>query len=100
VTIAAGTDTVIVAGTAAKHTIICHLDFSSTVGATFTIQEGTGSTCGTGTAAVTGAYPLVQTFVMDYQPTAALRTATAADDLCLHAGGTVTVGGFVTYAQF
>jgi hypothetical protein len=100
ITITAGTDAVIVAGTAAKKTIVCHLDFASNTAATFTIQEGTGSTCGTGTAAVTGGYQNTGAAVFNYGAVGALRTATAADDLCLHSSASVTVGGFVTYAQF
>lgn len=100
ITLSAGTDVVIIAGVAAKTTRICHIDFAATAVGTFTIQEGTGVTCGTGTAAITGAYPSIVTFAQDYQPTAALRTATQGDDICLHAGGAATVGGFVSYAQF
>jgi len=100
ITISAGTDAVIAAGTAAKKTIVCHIDFVSSAAQTFTLQEGTGVTCGTGTAAVSGAYPNTITFAADYGAVGSLRTATAADDLCLHAGGAVTVGGLITYAQF
>jgi hypothetical protein len=100
ITISAGTDAVIVAGVAAKKTIVCHIDFVSSAAQTFTIQEGTGATCGTGTATVAGAYANTITFAADYGASGALRTATNADDLCLHAGGAVTVGGVVTYAQF
>lgn len=100
VTLSGATDIVIVAGVSAKKTYICHLDFAATAAGTFTIQEGTGSTCGTSTAAITGAYPTITTFTMDYSSKAALHSTTAANDICLHAGSSATVGGFVTYAQF
>jgi len=100
ITISAGTDAVIAAGAAAKKTIVCHIDFVSSAAATFTIQEGTGVTCGTGTATVAGVYANTITFAADYGSVGSLRTATNADDLCLHSGAAVTVGGVVTYAQF
>lgn len=99
ITITAGTDTVIVAGSPAENTFICHIDFVSNGVSTFTIQEGTGVTCGTGTIVNTGAYPSILSFAADYSSTGALRTQAAGDDICLHASGAVTVGGFVTYGQ-
>lgn len=98
--LAAATDVVIVAGTASKKTYICHIDFAASAAGTFTVQQGTGATCGTGTAAITGAMPSITSFAMNYTPQAALHTTTNANDTCLHAGGAATVGGFVTYAQF
>ena len=100
VTISAGTDTVLVAGVASKKTIICHLDFASSAPATFTIQQGTGSTCGSSTVAISGAYPGLSTFSANYGAVGALRTTVNANDVCLHSGTSVSVGGFVTYAQF
>ncbi len=102
VTIAAGTDVVIAAGAMGKKTIVCHLDFVSTAVATFTLQQGTTvmTPCDTTTAPISGAYPSILSFAADYQPTAALRTTVNANDLCLHSSATVTVGGFITYAQF
>lgn len=100
VTITAGTDAVIVTGVAATNIRICHLDFASDAAATFTIRQGTGSTCGTNTASLAGPYPTVGTLAMDYQPTAALRTTVAARDVCIHSGSSVTIGGVVIYAQF
>lgn len=100
VTLTAGTDAVLVTGVAAKKTYICHLDFAATATGTFTIQQGTGSTCGTGTAAITGAYPSINALAIDYTALGALHGTVAANDICLHAGAAATVGGFVTYAQF
>lgn len=98
--ISAGTDVVMVAGVSSTNIKICHVDFSSDTVATFTIRQGTGTTCLTNTAAITGAYPTVATFSMDYQPTAVLHTTTAARDVCLHVGTAATVGGTILYAQF
>lgn len=100
VTITAGTDAVLVAGVMGTSIRICHLDFVSDTVATFTIRQGTGTTCGTNTATLAGPYPLILTFAGDYQPLGALRTTVAARDLCLHSSASATVGGVVTYAQF
>jgi hypothetical protein len=91
---------VLVAGVAAKNIIVCHLDFVSDTVATFTIRQGTGTTCGTNTATLAGAYPSILSFAADYGALGALRTTIAARDLCLHSGASATVGGVVTYAQF
>ena len=100
VTISAGTDTVLVSGVAATNIKICHIDFVSDTSATFTIRQGTGSTCGTGTATLAGAYPNIITFAQDYQPMAPLKTTVAANDICLHSSASATVGGVVIYAQY
>ena len=101
--LSAGTDVLIVAGTMGAKTYVCHLDFSSDTSATFTVRQGTtvSTPCDTGTAAVTGAYPNVTQYAMDYQPTAALHTTTNANNLCLHASATVNAaGGTVFYGTF
>jgi hypothetical protein len=99
ITIAAGTDTVLVAGVMAKNTRICHIDFVSDTVATFTIRSGTGSTCGTGTATLAGVYPSILTFAADYASLGALRGGNG-NDMCLHSSASATVGGVVIYAQF
>ena len=98
ITITAGTDAVIVTGVAATTTRICHIDFVSDTVATFTIRQGTGTTCLTNTASIAGPYPSVLTFAADYQPLAALRTTIAARDVCLHSSASATVGGVAIYA--
>lgn len=100
ITISAGTDVVIIAGVSSTAIRICHIDFASDTTATFTIRQGTGTTCGTNTATLAGAYPNATTFAMDYQPTAALRTTVTARDVCLHVSTAATVGGVVVYAQY
>ncbi len=100
VTISAGTDAVIVAGVSAKNIKVCHLDFASDTITNVTIRQGTGSTCGTSTLALTGVYPNIITLAEDYQPTAPLQTTVAARDLCIHLGTTSTIGGVVIYAQY
>ncbi len=98
--LAAATDVVVVPAAASKTTKICHLDFSVDTGQTATIQQGTGSTCGTSTAALTGGYALASTFAMDYSNKASLRNTTTNVDTCLHFSSAVTGGGVAIYAQF
>jgi len=100
ITLAAGTDVVIVTGVAATNVRICSLSFSGPTTADVTIRQGTGTTCGTNTATIAGVYGSVTSLAFDFQPTAALRTTVAARDVCLHFSTSVTVGGVVIYAQF
>lgn len=97
--IPAGTDGVIVTGTTGLKTYICHLDFASDTSATFTVRQGTGTTCLSNTAALTGSYPNTTTIAMDYQPTAPLHTTVNANDTCLHGSAAATVGGTALYIQ-
>lgn len=97
--ISAGTDGVIIAGAMGLKTYICHVDFASDTAATFTIRQGTGTTCLSSTLAITGAYPTTTTIAMDYQPTAPLHSTVNANDICLHGSASATVGGTVLYIQ-
>ncbi|MBF6570524.1 MAG: hypothetical protein IVW54_16780 [Candidatus Binataceae bacterium] len=87
----------IVAASGATIVRICHISISSSAASNWTIQYGTGANCGTGTAALTGAYNNVTTFALDFAGT--LRTP-ASQALCLNSSVAVTAGGVVTYAQF
>jgi hypothetical protein len=98
--LAAGTDVVIVTGTAAQKTRICHVSFSGDTSVTATIRQGTGATCGTGTLAVTGGYVNVLGFAFDFTPLASLRTTVAANDMCLHLSASATGGGVAIYATY
>lgn len=100
ITISAGTDAVIVTGVASTRIRVCHLDFASDTVTNVTVRQGTGSTCGTNTLSLTGAYPNIVTIAEDYQPTAPLQTTIAARDLCVHLGTSATIGGVVIYAQY
>jgi hypothetical protein len=76
---------------------VCHLSISANTATNFTIQYGTGSACGTGTTALSGAYNNVTTLALDLNGT--LR-APAGQAVCINSSGTITAGGIVTYAQF
>lgn len=97
ITLVTGTDVVVVAGVAATNTYVGHLSFAADSGQTVTIQQGTGSACGTNTVVLAGPYQLTTALALDFDVTKALHTTVAARDLCLHFGGSVTAGGVVVY---
>ena len=76
---------------------VCHVSVSASTATNFTLQYGTGSACGAGTNALSGAYNNVTTLALDFNGT--LRTP-AAQELCINSLATITAGGIVTYAQF
>lgn len=100
ISISAGTDVVIVTGVSAKFVRICHLDFSADATSVATIRQGTGSTCGTNTVALSGGYQNILGLAEDYTPLSPLTTTVAARDVCLHFSTNVTAGGTVIYAIF
>lgn len=98
--VAAGTDVVMATGVSAQTIKVCHVSFSGDTTATMTIQQGTGVTCGSNTAALTGGYVNVLGFAFDFTPLAALRTTVAARDVCLHLSAAATGGGVIIYASY
>ncbi len=100
--VSAGTDVTIVSGAMGKTTYICHVDFAAGTSSNMTIRQGTLVTtpCDTSTAALSGAYQGVVSFADDYNSLAPLHTTSTGVDVCLHFSGSVTAGGYVTYAQY
>ena len=96
-TLSSGTDVVVVTGTSAKKTYLGHLSFTADSAQTVTIRQGTGSTCGSGTATIAGPYPNATAFALDFSAAGGLHTTVNANDICLHFGGAVTAGGGVVY---
>lgn len=97
ITLTTGTDVVIVAGTVAKLTYLGHISFSANSAQTMTIQEGTGSTCGSSTVVLFGPYQTLASIALDFSSAGGLHTKVTGDDLCLHFGASVTAGGGVVY---
>jgi hypothetical protein len=91
--------TQIVAASGTTQVRICHINFSNTGTSNVTIEGGTGSNCGSGTTAVSGAYQSILGIALDFTPRDALTFA-ASDAVCLNFGSSVTAGGLVSYAQF
>ena len=101
VTIAAGTDAVIATGAMGKKTYIGTLVFSLDSAQSVTIRQGTTSStpCDTGTATIIGPLPATTTVALDPNTQGPFHTTTNANDLCIHLGGSATVGGGLTYGQ-
>lgn len=97
----------IVTGTSAKKTYVCSMLAVSSTGDTLNLIEGTGSTCGTGSAAVVGSTTAANGMTFSAGGGfgsggggyASLGTATNADDLCLTQSGSSRVAGYVTWVQ-
>jgi hypothetical protein len=102
ITLAAGTDVTIISGVAATNIRICHISFSMDSSQTVTIRQGTLTTtpCDTTTVALSGAYQQTVSFALDFTPYDPLHTTVAAKDVCIHLGGSATLGGIVEYAQY
>lgn len=77
---------------------VCHVHATTSAPETISLIEGTGAACGTGTTTI-DQYVTTQSFAMDFQPTAALRT-TAANGLCASQSASQTTPILVIYAQF
>lgn len=100
IVISAATDVVIVPLASGSITRICHISLAiGTTGADMTIQQGTGTTCGTNTLARSGAYHTITAVALDFGSLGALRTSVVSRDVCLHFSTSVTGGGTVTYEQ-
>lgn len=89
----------IVSLTASQVIRICHVSLSSSAATNITLQYGTGSNCGTGTTAISGAYNNVVTLAINFMPEAAPRTA-ASNAFCVVSSATATIGGMVVYAKY
>ena len=98
----------VIAGKAGKQTYICHISIVSATAQNIALVEGTGATCGTGTAgmaggatAATGWNLAVNQFVTQgdggWQINA---TATAGDNVCLLLSGTGQTSGVIQYVQY
>jgi hypothetical protein len=74
---------------------ICSISFLGSSAANFTLEYGTGSSCGTGTTAITGAYNTALGIALD-QYNITLPTSAA---LCLVTSASTTAGGVITFSQ-
>ena len=86
--------TQIIAAVSGKVITVCHISAGFASGVNFQLEGGTGSNCGSSTAAVTGVYQAVQGIALDVP-----FTAPSGDALCINLGSGVTGGGLVVYAQ-
>jgi hypothetical protein len=89
--------TELVALAASKRVRVCHFTAVAASPVTITLDYGTGSACGSGTTALTGAMTSITTIDTDFR--GELRTA-SANALCINLGTGVSTQGVVTYAQY
>jgi hypothetical protein len=98
-TVSASGNTQIVALSGTTNIYLCHMDFAASAASNFSLTYGTGSNCGTGTTTLTGVYQNVVTYSSPWDAVGPIIVP-AGKALCINFVGTVTAGGFVTYAQF
>ena len=99
ITLAGAGTTQIVALSGTTQIRVCHLSLSLTGASNITLVQGTGASCGTGTAGITGAYQNILGLALDFEGKS-LVTGTAGNALCVTNSAAVTGGGFITYAQY
>lgn len=88
----------IVALSGTRKIYVCQLQITAASAVSFTIDYGTGVSCGSGTG-VLAHYQSVSTALLPFGSTSPLTTP-ASQALCLNLGSAVTVQGVVFYAQF
>ena len=101
-------NTRIITGNASKQTYVCALNLIVSAADNVAIVEGTGSTCGTSTAGMAGGSTAATGWnfaangglTMGTGNGPVIRTAIAADDVCLLVSGGAQVSGNVVWAQF
>jgi hypothetical protein len=98
----------IITGVSAKQTYICNAFLNSATAQNINIVEGTGTTCATGTVGLLGGttastgpnLAASQGFILPASAVPWMKTATAADNVCILQSGTGQVSGVIVYTQF
>ena len=98
----------LITGTASKQTYICDLDVVTATAQNIALVEGTGTTCGTGTAGMAGGATAATGW--NFAANGGLvkgsggkwvyKTNTAADNVCLLQSGSGQVSGSLSYVQY
>jgi hypothetical protein len=100
ITVTAATDQRIITGVASTNIKLCQIVFSGAVTADVTIEQGTGTNCGTNTLALTGAIGNTLGLALDINSNGGtINTTILARDMCLHFSTAVTSGGYALYQQ-
>jgi hypothetical protein len=107
-TISLTTNTQIITGTASKQTYICSINIVVAAATNVAIVEGTGSTCGTGTAGMAGGSTAATGWnfaangglTLGNGDSWVIKTATAADNVCILVSAANQVSGSIKYVQF
>jgi hypothetical protein len=85
----------VIAASSGKTTTISHWDVLFASGATFQLEYGTGTNCGTGTTAITAQYPSTFLGVAIDVP----FVVPASQAVCYNIGSSIVWGGFLVYSQ-
>jgi len=102
-------NTQLITGTAAERLHICHVDLVATGGAiNVALVEGTGATCGTGTAGLFGGATAATGWGLAAQGGIVLgdgrrvirRTAVDGDNLCILVSAATQVSGVIRWTSF
>jgi len=102
------TNTQIISGIASQKIYICHVNLVVSKPTNLAIVEGTGSTCGTGTAGVFGGSTAATGWNFGSNGGIATgngvnvlrRTATAADNVCILTSSNGQVSGLIVWSSF
>jgi len=97
----------LIAGTAGKQTYVCSLDFIPAAADNIALVEGTGATCGTGTAGMAGGATAAtgwnlaanENVIMGDGSGSIAKTITAGDNVCILASAATQLSGNVGYVQ-
>lgn len=94
--------TKLVSGLTGKSIYICGFDFYGAGTGNVSLQEGTGTNCGTGTSTITPAFQLkTQDGIVDNPGIyTGLHTVIAGDALCINSSAGVAIQAIVYYTQF
>jgi hypothetical protein len=101
-------NTQIITGASAKQTYVCSIAIVAAAATNVALVEGTGTTCATGTAGMAGGSTAATgwNFAANGGLThgtgvgAIIRTATAADNVCLLVSAANQISGVITWTQF
>lgn len=101
VSISSGTTTELVPLSVGKQIFVTSWDVMSAGTGTIKLVYGTGSNCGTGTADLTGAYPLIaQAGIAKGNGLGVVLIVPKSNALCATTNASVQMSGSVSYAQF
>jgi hypothetical protein len=93
--------TQLVALSAGQQIHVCHMDFISNGATSVQFEYGTGTSCATGTTALTGPYPSVaESGLSAGNGNAAVMVVPAGQALCINLSAAVQVSGLLTYTVY
>lgn len=102
------TNTQIITGTSSKQTYICAINIVVGAATNVALVEGTGSTCGTSTTGMAGGSTAATGWnfaangglTLGNGDSWVIKTATAADNVCILVSAANQVSGSIKYVQF